>query len=603
MSFNSRWIHHDGSPLYVDNLAPAPGDEVTVRVRVPRELEPEYVVVRTVHDGEPKIIRAEIERSTAVETWWHAKLPIVNKRSHYRWGFAGGNVGYGWLTAIGWLDYDCTDAHDFAISTASLAPSWASSAVVYQVFPDRFATSGRITDVPDWCEQRDWHQRPDGRSVHTPREYFGGDLWGAADKLEHLEELGATVIYFTPFFPGKSTHRYDASTFDQVDPLLGGDEALIALSEKAHAMGIRVMGDITLNHTGVEHEWFLKAMEGHPVYSTFYTFNPSYEFGYACWLGVRSLPKLNYQSEELYETLITGHNSVVRKWLQAPFNLDGWRVDVANMSGRQGEVDLTHHVAHSTRVTMEQEGDKLLIAEHFHDAGPDLDGDGWHGAMNYSAFMKPMWSWIVGESFDRDWLGMPNRVPSTTGRQMVSSIQSFAARMPWRSYNSSWSLLDSHDTARIRSVAGGRDRHHVAAAMMMTLPGTPMIFAGDEIGAEGLWGEDSRTTFPWDNKESWDMETFSVYKDLIALRKSREALIEGGLRWIHVEDDLVVYLRESKNETLLIAAARNAAKASIDVSRFGFTKSQPILGQVHTAEGALLQLDFPRASFAIWSLA
>jgi alpha-glucosidase len=252
---------------------------------------------------------------------------------------------------------------------------------------------------------------------------------------------------------------------------------------------------------------------------------------------------------------------------------------------------------------MEQEGDKLLIAEHFHDAGPDLDGDGWHGAMNYSAFMKPMWSWIVGESFDRDWLGMPNRVPSTTGRQMVSSIQSFAARMPWRSYNSSWSLLDSHDTARIRSVAGGRDRHHVAAAMMMTLPGTPMIFAGDEIGAEGLWGEDSRTTFPWDNKESWDMETFSVYKDLIALRKSREALIEGGLRWIHVEDDLVVYLRESKNETLLIAAARNAAKASIDVSRFGFTKSQPILGQVHTAEGALLQLDFPRASFAIWSLA
>ena len=94
-----------------------------------------------------------------------------------------------------------------------------------------------------------------------------------------------------------------------------------------------------------------------------------------------------------------------------------------------------------------------------------------------------------------------------------------------------------------------------------------------------------------------------VYKDLIALRKSREALIEGGLRWIHVEDDLVVYLRESKNETLLIAAARNAAKASIDVSRFGFTKSQPILGQVHTAEGALLQLDFPRASFAIWSLA
>ena len=84
-----------------------------------------------------------------------------------------------------------------------------------------------------------------------------------------------------------------------------------------------------------------------------------------------------------------------------------------------------------TRTAMEEEGDdKLLIAEHFHDAGPDLDGDGWHGAMNYSAFMKPVWSWLVAESFDRDWLGMPTKVPSTTGRQMVASIQSFAARMP-----------------------------------------------------------------------------------------------------------------------------------------------------------------------------
>jgi len=601
MSFDSKWIHHDGSALYVSELAPNPGDEVEIRIRISNDVQPEQVVVRTVHDGEPRVVEASVDSKNEIETWWVAHLPILNRRSHYRWGLAGGNVGYGWLNAEGWFPFDVSDASDFALSTAELPPQWAKSAVVYQVFPDRFAKSGKVTSAPEWVVPRDWDAHPEGRSPNTPKEWFGGDLWGAADRLSHLEELGANVIYFTPFFPGKSTHRYDASTFEQVDPLLGGDEAFVHLCESAHNRNIRVMGDITLNHSGVEHEWFLKALEGHPIFSDFYTFNPSFQHGYASWLGVKSLPKFNYKSDVLKEHLISEHDSIIRKWLRPPFNMDGWRVDVANMSGRQGELDMTHDVARITRHAMEDEGeDKLLIAEHFHDAGPDLDGDGWHGSMNYAAFMKPVWNWLVSENYEGKWLGLPTQVPSFTGENMVKSIKSFSSRMPWRSYLYSWSLLDSHDTARIRSVTG-RDRHHVAATMLMTLPGTPMIFQGDEIGAEGLWGEDARTTFPWEKTDKWDMETFELYKNLINLRKSNSALIEGGLRWVQISDDLICYLRETENDRVLVAVSRKAVNnVVIDLKKAAVNSVEQLLGDaVLSAEG---NLSISGAGIGIWSV-
>lgn len=601
MSFSTKWIHHDGSALYVSNPAPKPGDEVEIRIRISNDVQPEQVVVRTVHDGEPHVVDAVVESKDEIETWWVAQLPILNRRSHYRWGLSGGNVGYGWLNAEGWFDFDVSDASDFALSTASLPPQWGKTAVVYQVFPDRFAKSDKKYEAPDWVVPREWEMHPEGRSPNTGKEWFGGDLWGAADRLSHLEELGANVIYFTPFFPGRSTHRYDASTFDRVDPLLGGDEAFIHLCKTAHSRNIRVMGDITLNHSGAKHEWFLKALEGHPIFSEFYTFNPSYKDGYATWLGVSSLPKFNYKSDSLKEVLISEHDSIIRKWLREPFNMDGWRVDVANMSGRQGDVDFTHDVARITRHAMEDEGeDKLLIAEHFHDAGPDLDGDGWHGSMNYAAFMKPVWNWLVNKDYDGKWLGLPFKVPSFTGPNMVNSIKSFSSRMPWRSYIFSWSLLDSHDTARIRSVTG-RERHHVAAAMLMTLPGTPMIFQGDEIGAEGLWGEDARTTFPWEHRDKWDIETFDLYKQLISLRKSNEALIDGGLRWVQVTDDLVCYLRETPKERILVAVSRNAVEnVAIDLKRANINSTELLLGGAKLSAEGLLSI--AGSGIGIWSV-
>ena len=195
------------------------------------------------------------------------------------------------------------------------------------------------------------------------------------------------MIYLTPFFPATSTHRYDATTFDHVDPLLGGDETLRSLARAAHERGIRLLGDITLNHTGYRHEWFERARaDAHAPERDFYYFDDSIPGGYESWLGHRTLPKLNWQSDELHARF----SQVLRRYLE--LGLDGWRIDVANMVGRYRDLDLNRDVAKWTR---EQVGDALLVAEHGHDFRPDFAVRGWHGVMNYSGFMRPLWTWLL----------------------------------------------------------------------------------------------------------------------------------------------------------------------------------------------------------------
>ncbi|MEY3277712.1 MAG: hypothetical protein RLZZ426_198, partial [Actinomycetota bacterium] len=491
---------------------------------------------------------------------------------------------------------------DFAITAFEAAPQWIHEAVVYQIFPDRFARSGREYELPEWAVAREWNQVPEGRSKNTVFEYFGGDVWGIAEKLDYLQELGVNVVYMTPTFPAGSTHRYDAQTFESVDPLLGGDEALIHLTTEAHKRGMKVIGDITLNHCGVTHEWFQTAEAGHPVTSEFFTFNPALPHGYECWLGVHTLPKFDYRSQALRERLITGPHSVIRKWLKAPFELDGWRVDVANMSGRQGDIDLTHEVAQMTRhVVMEEGDDKILIAEHFHDAGSDLNGDGWHGGMNYAAFMRPVWTWLVGEEFQAHDQAAMIPLRSVTGQTMVETINDFSARMPWRSRMASWTVLCSHDTPRIRSVVGDANRHEAALGMLVGMPGTPMVFMGDELGATGLWGEVSRSTMPWDDLEAHEPQTQAAYRALLNLRRESDALARGGLRWLAIGDDAVAFARESQAETLVFVVSREAGSFDLDLARINGKDWQQVFGAA-TLDSHSGTVSFAAAGTTVWRI-
>jgi alpha-glucosidase len=567
--------HHDGSDLYVLERPDDLGGEAVVRVLAPRGMD--GVVLRYTEDGEARAVEAESDG----DGWWVARFPVRNPTVRYRWLFSGGELGYAWLNGLGVVDHDIPDADDFVMSLDTGGPDWHLGSVVYEIFPDRFASSGLDVEPPEWAIRRDWDDLPTGHGPETPHEWFGGDLRGVEERLDHVESLGANVIYLTPIFPAGSTHRYDSTTFDRIDPLLGGDEALDSLSRAAHARGMRVISDLTTNHTGDKHEWFVAGERD------LYLFDENGD--YESWWGVKSLPTLNWRSPELRTRIQT----TARRWLQSPYSLDGWRVDVANMSGRTGATDVNADVAPALREVLNE--DSLLVGEFFHDFRPDAAG--WHGVMNYSGFSKPVWGWLRGDA-TFPYPGLPVPMPLFRGDAAVATMRAFRAGVPWQFSLHSWAILDSHDTPRFRTLAGSRERQLVGIGLQMTTPGVPMVFAGDEIGLEGEWGEDARRTIPWDHRDSWDSALLEEYRRLIALRRSSEALARGGLRYAYVDEDVIAYLRETPDERLLCLASR----APHEPVRLPFNSLETLYGVDAEVAGSDALLPAEGPAFHVWRL-
>ena len=551
--------HHDGSALYVSNPYPALGESVTVRVRVPSDADVTAVHVRTTPDAEPVFTDAAVERTTGTETWWAAQVVCHNPVTNYRFILEGGPTAYQWLNGTGVHQRDVPDAADFRLTAFGAPPAWAGEAVVYQVFPDRFARSAGqdSRDVPEWAVPAGWDETPRLEPGVISRQLFGGDLDGITERLDHIAELGANVVYLTPFFPARSNHRYDASSFDQVDPVLGGDEALGRLVDAAHERGMRVLGDFTTNHTGDAHEWFVTAQQDPDAEERGYYFWEGEE--YVAWLGVPSLPKLNYDSAPLRHRVFEDKEGVVRRWITGDSPLDGWRVDVANMTGRYRGQDLNHDIARQMRLAMDEAApDALLVGEHCHDYTQDAQGDGWHGVMNYAGFTRPVWTWLRDRGHAPKFLGSPLMVPRLGGASVMETMREFAAGVPWATVRHSFNLVGSHDTTRIRTLVGEDARQvDVAAGLLFTVPGIPMLTYGDEIGMEGEFGEDGRRPMPW-GSDGWDSRLLETYRGLIAARRSSPALREGGMRWVYADDETLVFLRETPSEVALVHCARDA---------------------------------------------
>ena len=557
--------HHDGSEIYLSSSAPKLGQRVIFKMRAGIDFPIEQVILRLYHDGEPRFF--PMTKSVAgKEQWWKASVEIMNLKTPYRFLIVKGDR-YSWLNAQGFHSNDVTSTHDFQLLATPEFPKWIRSSVFYQIFPDRFATTGKYQKLkPKDCVARDWNELPQGRDKTTGVEYFGGDLDGVADRLSHIQKLGANGIYFTPFFPAGSTHRYDASSFDEVDPLLGGNAALLRLLKKARPSGIHIMGDLTTNHCGQNHPWIKKALKSKTVKErTFFYWDKSVKHGYEGWWGLASLPKLNYNSKKLRDLMYEGKNSVVKKWLRKPFSLSGWRIDVGNMTGRYRGQDLNREVILGIRQAVDEiNPNAWLLAENADHFPSDLDGFGWHGTMNYNGFMRPIWGWLKNNpQVDSGFFGVPVQVPNFSGAEMVAAMKEFSSTIPWRNFVSSMLLLDSHDTARFRNVVGDDAKRHLAGmGLLLTYPGVPSVFAGDEIGLKGAWGEDARRTIDW-SAANWDLDFFAEVQKLVKIRRKSPALAQGGLRWIFVENDLVGYVRESKKERMLILISRTGVQLSI----------------------------------------
>lgn len=552
--------HHDGSPMYLPKPPTRLGEEFDVFLRVPHSAGISRVVARQVHDGEPFPAPADVVRTDAGATWWRARLTQRNPILSYRFLTDGGPNGYRWVTAAGVCDHDPTDATDFRSSVEGGGPQWLAGTVAYQIFPDRFARSQDTSELPlpDWAMPALWDDDPIWQGRGMGRQFYGGDLRGITGQLDHVAELGVNLIYLTPVFPAPSNHRYNASSFERVDPLLGGDEALSELVTAAHGRGMRVIGDFTTNHTGDTHEWFIAAQTDAEAPEARYFYFTEHPHDYEGWFGVPTLPKVDHGSPTLRDRMITDPDSPVRRFLREPFGLDGWRIDVANMTGRHRELDVTRDVARDVRAAvLTERPDAYIVAEHFHDFRDDLPGDGWHGVMNYAGFTKPIWAWLVGEdSPGPNWLGLGWPTwPKLPAEEVVRSMRAYTA-VPWQHLLASMTLLSSHDTARIATIAGSEAMVEVAVGALMTYPGVPMVFAGDEIGLEGVTGEDARRPFPWHHPETWRRDTFDAYRKLIRIRCGSEALQRGSMRWLHADADRMVFVRELPHERVLVMLAR-----------------------------------------------
>lgn len=514
--------------------------------------------------------------------WWSGTITLRNPDVRYRFCVVGDgerSPAYGWLTAAGMLDHDPADATDFRLGV-DRAPAWVEDSIVYQIFPDRFAratTSPVLTPdrVPVWAKLTDWDVEPASGGATAEHQMYGGDLDGIVEHLDHIASLSANTVYLTPVFPAGSAHRYDASTFDEIDELLGGEAALVRLSRALHARGMRLLLDLTTNHTGRTHEWFTRAVaDADSDEAGFYLFT-DHPDGYESWLGVPSLPVLDHRDPELRRRLLAGPGSVVGRYLGDPVRADGWRIDVANMTGRSGGVDLAHEVARTIRATMDQvRGDDedertWLLAEHGHDASGDLAGDGWMGTMNYVGFTRPLWAWLSDPDNTLDWLGLPMPIPHLSGRQITATLREYNAHMPFDSWMHSQSQLSSHDTPRIRTVVGTREKQLVALVALVAMPGAPTLFMGDEFGFEGRTGEASRTTMPWDaidgsapaideGPRRIDPEILRATRELLALRAEQTALRRGGIRFLAWDDDLLVLVRTHPDGDVLLHLARAA---------------------------------------------
>jgi alpha-glucosidase len=222
--------------------------------------------------------------------------------------------------------------------------------------------------------------------------------------------------------------------------------------------------------------------------------------------------------------------------------------------------------------------------------------------MNYAGFSRPVWTWLRG-ALEIPYPGLPLAMPLLGGDASAATMRAFRAGVPWNFVLHSWAILDSHDTPRFRTMAGSQERQLVGVGLQMTTPGVPMVFAGDELGLEGAWGEDARRTMPWDRRDRWNGELLAEYRRLIALRRTHEALARGSLRYAFVDDEVIAYLRETAGERLLCLATRDEhPPVRLPLAALGASELETLYGDDPDTDGGEVLLPAAGPAFHVWRL-
>lgn len=532
------------------------------------------------------------------------------------------------------ISREILEYYNFVVVPGFSTPDWAKGAVMYQIFTDRFYNGDKSNDVEtneyyyigDYSQRvTNWDKYPANMGV---REFYGGDLQGVMDKLDYLQDLGVEVVYFNPLFVSPSNHKYDIQDYDYIDPHYGkivddggevlpngvtdnsqatkykkrttglknleaSNELFIKLMEELHRRGMKVILDGVFNHCGSFNKWmdreriyegeedyepgaYVSADSPYRSYFRFFKEGPEnwpYNGNYDGWWGHDTLPKLNYEDSVKLENYIL---YIGRKWVSPPYNVDGWRLDVAADLGRSNEYN--HEFWQKfRRAVKDANPNALILAEHYGDPSDWLKGDEWDTVMNYDAFMEPVTWFLTGMEKHSD----------EAREELLGNIDNFIGSMAHHMSNMltpslqvAMNELSNHDHSRFLTRTNhmvGRVEHlgpeaaneyvnkavmREAVVMQMTWVGAPTVYYGDEAGVCGFTDPDNRRTYPWGHE---DQELIAFHKEAIRIHKEHPALKTGSLKILGGEENILSYARFKGHDRIIVVINNRSERAEVKV--------------------------------------
>ena len=652
--FNPQALFADGTEFYRCPAEPDPYDRVRLRLRCARENLDSVILV---FNDE----RIEMEKlyNDRLFDYYETFVQLGTEQVFYYFEIHCGQMTC-YYNNVG-LCNSVEEYYNFTMKPGFHTPDWAKGAVFYQIYVDRFYNGDRSNDVEDdeyfyigegTSKVTDWNKYPAAMGV---REFYGGDIAGVMQKLDYLQELGVEVLYLNPIFVSPSNHKYDIQDYDYVDPHFGrivkdegevlqrdengnlkadptypnksasryicrvtdkenleaSNQLFAEFVEEVHRRGMKVILDGVFNHCGSFNKWLDReciyenapgyekgayVAEDSP-YNTFFKFRERqwpYNPHYDGWWGHDTLPKLNYEeSPSLFDYIM----HVGRKWVSPPYNVDGWRLDVAADLGQSGEYN--HYFWKEFRRNVKEANpDALVLAEHYGDPTEWLKGDEWDTVMNYDAFMEPLTWFLTGvekhsDEYRQDQLGNPD--------SFFGSMRHFMTRFHTQSLLVAMNELSNHDHSRFltrtnrkvgrtaylgpEAAGEGIDKSVMRLAVMiqMTWPGAPTIYYGDEAGLCGWTDPDNRRAYPWGSE---DQELIDFHKEIIRIHKDYQALKTGSILFLHGQYSFISYGRFDEQDKFVIAINSGEQPVSIDlpVWRLGMTEGNRMARLINTSQ-------------------
>lgn len=624
-SINEMMFYNEIGTLYPYDLRHDPANRAFCDLRPDGSLllwlhtEPIWTEANLIfNDGFAQAIPMQLWGQT--QRWQFWQVAIHPARSQLSYAFAL-KQAHGQVAYMG--RYGCTNAVEspFLLDLQQIIPvrppHWIHGAMMYQIFPERFANGDPSNDPPGTVA---WGSNPE-------RHHFqGGDLAGITAHLDYLQDLGVEVIYLNPIMPSPSNHKYDTTDYYHVDAAFGGDEALHKLVAEAHRRGIRLILDASFNHCFPQFFAFQDVLKNGPQ-SPYWNWFTVYEFPlkvrvrsqnvpadwgdrvnevrawldhfsqtsgvpvefvedeqgrtieptYEAWFGVINMPKLNQNHPDTRAYFL----DVATYWIRE-FGIDGWRMDVAQ-----------HVVPDFWRdfrqVVRAVKPDAYLIAEVWGDCSFWLQGDMFDATMNYT-FRHLCLYYFALEQMDT--------------RAFADGVQQWLRMYADGVNGVNQNLLSSHDAPRFRHLTGEREeRFGLATLFQMTVPGVVGIYYGDEVGLTGGHDPDCRRAFPWGAEESWNKESLALVRELAGLRRRSAALRYGDWRLVWVGEEALAYVRTHERERVLVVLTRQQGVGSL-ILGVEFSELQILwgVGEVVGVEGGVQVMAVPAHSGLIIQL-